>query len=162
MRSSLSSLAVSLLAVLLAACGDGDGSSTGPTGGAPLLDIAGRYDYESLATVMTCSDGTSVPLPSVTDVLTITQDGERFDGELAVAASVGAPAGASFFEDCRLAIGGAYTCSGQYSDANAVISFSGGGQFTADGFSGTMNLEMRLTDGTVCTWSKQERGTRIS
>lgn len=160
MRSSLLAL-VPLTLNLFLACGDGSDSATGPSGGGSLLDIAGRYDYESLATTMACSGGLSVPLPAVTDVLTITQDRNRFDGELDVAASVGAPADATFFDECILANGGAYTCTGEYRDSNAVITYSGGGQFTATGFNGSMNLRMTLADGTVCTWTKQERGTKI-
>lgn len=135
-------------------------SGSGSAAAAP--SIAGVYNYESDATSMSCSDGTTVPLPMVTDTLTITQTGNRFDGELAIASTLPTPAGASFFEDCIINNDSTYSCVGQFSDANSVIVFNSEGRFTSTGFSGSTNLQMTLTEGTVCTWMKQERGTKLS
>jgi len=163
MPRSFPAVSLCLAGLLAAACGDG-GSPTSPSGAGDSAppSIAGRYTYESLATMMACTGGLNVPLPAVSDTLTITQSGNHFDGELAIAASVSAPSSATFFDDCLLSGSGAYTCSGEYRDANSVIAYSGGGQFNATGFTGSLNLRMTLTDGTVCTWTKQERGTKLS
>ena len=147
------------LAVFAFACRDG--STTGPSGDAGSVpNVAGVYRYESDATTMNCSNGTTVPLPGVTDTLTLTQTGNRIDGELSIASTIPAPADASFFDNCLLSPDSTYSCSGEYRDANAVIVFNGGGRFTSTGFTGSTSLRMTLIDGTVCTWTKQERGTK--
>ncbi len=154
------------LAFLALACsGGGDGPPTGPGSGnmtSTTPNIAGQYEYQADATTMTCSDGTTVPLPAITDTLTITQTGNRFSGELSMSSSVSTSGDATFFENCAINADSSYTCVGRFTDPNADIRFEGGGQFTSTGFSGSLNLTMTLTDGTVCTWTKQERGTKIS
>lgn len=171
MPSSRTSLRSVLLLVAIAiGCGDspttpssmGGGSSAAGGTSTSVPNIAGRYNYESDAATMRCSNGTSVPLPAVSDTLTITQSGNRFDGELSIEPTVPVPGDASFFDDCIINPDSTYACDGEYRDSNAVVTFDGGGRFSGSGFTGTTNLRMAMADGTVCTWAKQERGTRIS
>lgn len=161
MRNTLRIYVVLAPSLLLGACLGGDGI-TGPSGGmAGPPNIAGQYTYSSAATTMTCADGTSIPLPAVTDTLTITQMGNRFTGRLAMSDAVPTSGGSSFFEECIINDDSSYTCAGEYQDPNAVIVFSGGGNFSATGFSGSIDLRMTLTGGLVCSWTKVENGVKL-
>jgi hypothetical protein len=157
-------MSVLVATITAGACAGGGGGVTGPTGpvgpsGPP--DIAGEYIYTAQGTTMACSDGGSIPLPTVSDRMTITQNGNRFTGVLAINDRLAAPGDAAFFEECRIENDASYGCSGDYSDSNATIVFTGGGTFSNSGFMGATDLTMTLASGVVCTWTKQESAVRV-
>ena len=148
---------------LTVACGGSTpaGPTAAPASAAPP-NVAGEYTYAAEATAMACSNGTTITLPAVTDTLVITQTGNRFSGELSISDRIPPPpGGATVFEECVINGDWSYACEGEYADPNAVIVFEGGGQFTPTGFSGALDLRMTMSEGTVCTWTKRESGTRV-
>ena len=168
---------VTLLSLSSVACGGGSGG-TSDEEAAVIDDFAdelieesinrysGRYSYSSDATTMFCSDGTTVPLPAVSDEGTLTQDGNSFTFTLDIEASVPVSSGASSSSECMLINDTDFTCEGSFADENAVTTFSGSGMFSTIGsssvsFAGADDLMMTLNDGVFCTWSKTYSAEKI-
>ena len=165
------------LSFSITACGGGSGGESEEEAAAiddfadELIEesvnrYSGRYSYRSDATTMFCSDGTSIPLPAVTDEGTLTQNGMQFTFTLDIESSIAGVSGASTASECMLINDTEFTCEGSVADENAVTTFSGSGMFNTMGplslgFVGADDLMMTLNDGVFCTWAKTYSAEKI-